>query len=239
MSPRKLAPVEERDRTPRELYWRDPEADTSKLIHAWANMLFVDHGLLRLAFPNRHKLSDTVWRSSQPSPGQIKWFANQGGKTILTLRGFDYRGSMFLEKRACLEHDINLINWQCRSDSIVSVPQIQKLIGILRSVETPLLIHCKSGADRMGFVSVVYRHLIMGDPIEVAMEQLSGRFLHIKTSKTGVLDYFFEVFAKAHKERGIDFETWLETECDPKAINDGFVPNGFAGWFERKILRRE
>lgn len=91
----------------------------------------------------------------------------------------------------------------------------------------------------MGFVSVVYRHVILGEPIRTAMEQLSGRYLHIKSSKTGVLDHFFEIFARAHENTGIDFETWLATECNPDEINDSFVPNGFAGWFERKILLRE
>jgi protein tyrosine/serine phosphatase len=146
---------------------------------------------------------------------------------------------MFLERRTAKALGINLINWRCRSDHVVSVPRIQQLIELLRTIETPVLIHCKSGADRMGFVSVVYRHVIMGEPIETAMEQLSGKYLHIKSSKTGVLDHFFEVYARAHQNTGISFEDWLETECNPAAINGSFKPNGFAGWFERKILRRE
>jgi len=234
-----MTPAPEKPLTDAEKYWRNPEAGPKKLAHAWMNMMFVDHGFLRMAFPNRHELAPGVWRSSQPSPSQIKWFAAQGGKTILTLRGLDYRGSMFWEKRTTKELGINLVNWRCRSDRVVGVAQIQNLIALLKEIETPVLIHCKSGADRMGFVSVVYRHVIMGEPIRTAMEQLSGRYLHIKSSKTGVLDHFFEIFAKRHEDTGIDFETWLETECDPDEINASFVPNGFAGWFERKILLRE
>jgi len=37
----------ELERTETEKYWRDPEAGLRKLIHAWLNMMFVDHGLLR------------------------------------------------------------------------------------------------------------------------------------------------------------------------------------------------
>jgi len=146
---------------------------------------------------------------------------------------------MFWERRTAAKLGLSLINWRCRSDHVVSVAQITKLIELLRSIETPVLIHCKSGADRMGFVSVIYKHVIIGQPIEEAMSQLSGRYLHIKSSKTGVLDHFFETFAKAHRQSGISFENWLDTECNPDEINASFVPNGFAGWFERKILRRE
>ncbi len=237
--PTDLTPTRTKPLTDAERYWRDPSAGSLKLAHAWLNMMLVDHGLLRLIFQNRHELSPGVWRSSQPSPSQIKWFAKQGGKTILTLRGFDYRGSMFWEKRATNALGVKLMHWRCRSDFVMGPAQIQKLIDLLRTIETPLLIHCKSGADRMGFVAVIYRHVIMDEPIELAMKQLSGRYLHIKSSKTGVLDHFFEIYAKSHNESGIDFETWLATECDSKAINQSFVPNGFAGWFERKILRRE
>lgn len=225
--------------TEAQIYWRDENPSTLKLIRAWFNMMFVDHGFLRLAFPNRHALSENVWRSSQPSPSQIKWFAAQGGRTILTLRGHDYRGSLMLEKRASAAHDIKLVHWRCRSDAVVAISEIKALISMLRTLEQPLLIHCKSGADRMGFVSVIYRHVIMGDPIETAMEQLSGRYLHIKSSKTGVLDHFFETYASDIRNDPMDFETWLDRKCDPDAINQSFVPNGFAGWFERKILRRE
>ncbi len=234
-----VTPGIDRPLTEKEIYWRDTDATPLKLLHAWSSMMFADHGIIRQVFPNRHELSPGVWRSSQPSPSQIKWFAKQGGKTILTLRGQDYRGAMFLEKRTAKALGIDLINWRCRSDKIVSVKEIQNLLTILRNIEKPVLIHCKSGADRMGFVSVIYRHVIMGEPIETAMDQLSGRYLHIKSSKTGVLDHFFEVFRDAHQKTGIDFETWLATQAKPKEINQSFTPNGFAGWFERKILLRE
>lgn len=234
-----MSPKPEKDLTETERYWRDPSETPFKLFRAWMSMTFSDHGFLRAVLPNRYELAPGVWRSSQPSPSQIRWFAKQGGKTILTLRGHDYRGAMFLERKAAKDLGLTLIHWRCRSDFVVDAPQIQALIDLLRSIEKPVLIHCKSGADRMGFVSVVYRHVIMGDPIETAMEQLSGKYLHLKSSKTGVLDYFFEVYAAAHNKTGIDFETWLATECDTNAINRDFQPNGFVGWFERKILRRE
>ena len=239
MPPSDLSPAGDKPLTDAQKYWRDPDESFMKNAHAWLNMMLVDHGLLRSVFPNRHELSPGVWRSSQPSPSQIKWFANQGGKTILTLRGHDYRGSMFLERKAAKAYGISLVHWRCRSDHVENPAQIQALIDLLRELEQPLLIHCKSGADRMGFVSVIYSHVILGVPIETAMEQLSGRYLHIKTSKTGVLDHFFETFADAHRATGIAFEDWLATECNSDEINHSFEPNGFAGWFERKILRRE
>ena len=50
-------------------------------------MLFVDHGIFRLVYPNSHRLSDKAWRSAQPAPHQIRRFAKAGIRTIVNLRG--------------------------------------------------------------------------------------------------------------------------------------------------------
>ena len=35
---------------------------------------------------------------------------------------------------------------------------------LFRTIEYPVLIHCKSGADRAGMMAVLYRHFHLGEP---------------------------------------------------------------------------
>ena len=49
---------------------------------------------------------------------------------------------------------------------------------ILRDAPKPLLIHCRSGADRTGLASVIYQAVIKGMDEDRAESQLSLRFGH-------------------------------------------------------------
>ena len=223
----------------RKAYWDQTLSTPWRWAHAWFDSLVLDGRFGGLFLKNRHDLGGGVWRSSQPNPFDLKRFAASGGKTILSLRGRDCGGSYALERDTALALGMEMHFWQCRAAKVMDVAGIQDLIAKLRTLPRPLLIHCKSGADRMGFVSVVYKHVIMGEPIETAMEQLSIKYGHVKGSRTGVLDLFFERYREAHDASGIDFETWLATECDPKEINRSFRKSPVVGWIEEKVLRRE
>ena len=66
---------------------------------------------------------------------------------------------------------------------------------LFESIEYPALMHCKSGADRAGLMSVLYKLLREKVPFEQAVEQLSLKYLHVKHGKTGMLDAFFQAYA--------------------------------------------
>ena len=52
---------------------------------------------------------------------------------------------------------------------------VHAMANVFEHLEYPVLMHCKSGADRAGLMSVLYSHLHKGEPIEVAIRQLSLR----------------------------------------------------------------
>ena len=56
-----------------------------------------------------------------------------------------------------------------------------------------MLMHCKSGADRAGLMSVLYRFLHEGVPLKEATQELSLKYGHFRQADTGILDYFFEL----------------------------------------------
>src|SRR3954471_8507780 len=125
--------------------WDRPIGGPARRLKAWANMLVIDHGVFRLAYLNRHRVPRRVWRSAQPAPHQIAWFAAQGVRTIVNLRGGREHGSWPLEKEACDRHGIALVDFVLRSRE---APDRGTLLGakaFLAGIEGPMLVHCKSG----------------------------------------------------------------------------------------------
>ena len=70
----------------------------------YMDLIFVDHGIFRMAYANRHRLSADVWRSSQPAPHDVRLLAKRGVKTIVNLRGERDCGSYRLEMQACRKY---------------------------------------------------------------------------------------------------------------------------------------
>ena len=69
---------------------------------AWLDMHLVDHGFVRAIYNNLYDLGGGMFRSSQPSPAQIrKYHRKYGLKTIINLRGEHDYGSYFFEREVC------------------------------------------------------------------------------------------------------------------------------------------
>lgn len=203
------------------------------------DMLFIDHGVFRVFYLNYHRIDDYAARCAQPTPGQIRRFAGRGIKTIINLRGERDCGSFRLEQQACVEAGLELVNFQARSRAAPRPSEIRAAAELFRSVEYPIVMHCKSGADRAGLMSVLYLFLHRGVPLEVAIRQLSLKYGHIKQAQTGVLDHFFESYLAAEAETGIDFWTWLDTVYDADALKAEFQSTKLADRLVDTVLRRE
>ena len=52
----------------------------------YLDMVLVDHGIFRLIYLNRHRLSAEAWRSAQPAPHQFRWLAESGIRNTDDLR---------------------------------------------------------------------------------------------------------------------------------------------------------
>lgn len=205
----------------------------------WADMLLIDHGVFRLAYLNLHKLGHHAWRSAQPAPHQIGRIARLGVRTVVNLRGPRWCGSYWLEQQACLRSGIRLVDFQVRSRA---APTREELLGardLLLDLQGPILLHCKSGADRAGLMSALYLIAVEGVPVADARHQLSLRFGHIRQSDTGVLDYFFERYLEAAAHSPIDFFDWVEHVYDADEVKRSFVAKGWANVITNRILKRE
>ena len=205
----------------------------------YIDMLFFDHGIFRVIYFNKYEIANGVFRSSQPAPHQIRTLAKQGIRTIVNLRGERECGSYRLEQKYCDKYGIKLINFRMYSRDAPSTDTIKEAENLFQTIEYPMLMHCKSGADRAGIASVLHLLLHQKKPIEVAKKQLSLKYGHIKQADTGVLDFFFERYHEAKRATNISFYEWLETQYNPEELKSNFHANGWMNFLTNKILSRE
>ena len=160
-------------------------------------------------------------------------------KTIINLRGPSPKGFYLLEKEACAEHGIELIDFRVYSRDVHTKEKIRAAKALFESITYPALMHCKSGADRTGFMGVLYRHFHMGDTIEAALErELTLKKLHVRQGKTGMLDYFFEDYLRISETKDISFLNWVESDYDPADVKARFMAQ-WSGNPITEILKRE
>ncbi|CAN8142347.1 hypothetical protein THIOSC15_3520001 [uncultured Thiomicrorhabdus sp.] len=126
------------------------------------------------------------------------------------------------------------------SRQLPTVAGVLKAKQLLQSIEYPILIHCKSGADRAGMMSVFYKHFVEGEPINEALAQLSMKYGHFRWADTGKLDFFFDDFLSFSKANPtVSFEEWLTEHYDREALDKKFKAEGWANIVVNKILHRE
>lgn len=219
--------------------WDRPIASPRDRAAAWANALLADHGLLRLVYPNRVRVTPEIWRSAQPSPGQVAWAAARGIRTIVNLRAGRENGSWPLQREACERHGIALVEFVLRSREAPSRETLLAAKELLDGLAYPVLVHCKSGADRAGLFAALFLLIREGASAAEAMGQLSARFGHVSRSRTGILDAFLRAYAQEGEAAGLGFMRWVETRYDPDAVARGFRPRFWSALLGDRIMRRE
>jgi protein tyrosine phosphatase (PTP) superfamily phosphohydrolase (DUF442 family) len=219
--------------------WDQPITGRLGRVHAWANMLLMDHGIVRVVYANRTRVSPELWRSSQPTPRHIAQFAASGGRTVVNLRGGREHGSWPLEKEACDRHGLTLVDFVLRSREAPAREVILSAQSFFEGLEYPILVHCKSGADRAGLFSALYLLVHEKRSLAEARRQLSLRFGHFRYAKTGILDAFLETYARDGEANGLAFLDWVERVYDPEALTRDFRPNFWSTLMADRVIRRE
>ena len=181
-----------------------------------------DHGMLRTFWTNFGKVAPDVYRSNQPDHDRLAKYKAMGIKAILNLRGTPIKPHHLLEVRSC-----SMIGLELHSVALHArkAPYVDRLLSLFEAFDTiprPFLMHCKSGADRAGLAAVLYR-LDQGESIVNARKELSLRYLHIKSSKTGIQDHLVDAFEARQKHGPISIRDWVANEYDPKALTESFA----------------
>ena len=110
--------------------------------------------------------------------------------------------------------------------------------SLFAEIDKPLLMHCKSGADRAGLMAALYLLIAENQPASVALRQLAWRYGHVRAAKTGLLDAFFAAYLP-YEEVGMPFFYWVDKIYDPEQLTADFQVQGWATRLTDTILRRE
>ena len=202
-------------------------------------MIFVDHAFFRMVYLNLHRLSPDAWRAAQPLPYQIRRLARRGLRTVVTLRGGKSFGSLPLEIEACLQEGVNFETFELRSRALPTREEIEGAVALFERLEYPVLFHCKSGADRAGMMSALFMALREGLPVAEARKQLSLRYGHVRASKTGILDSFFDAYEADQPDGRMPLLEWVRTRYDQSALTAAFQSGKIADFLTDIVLRRE
>jgi protein tyrosine phosphatase (PTP) superfamily phosphohydrolase (DUF442 family) len=221
--------------------WRNDLSTPWRRLRAHLDMLFVDHGIFRIFWTALHPITESkqMWRSNQPAPMHIAAMKRRGIKTIVNLRGARSSGTYALEAEACRKAGITLVNFGVGSREAPRPEAIRAAKELFDTIEYPALMHCKSGADRVGFMSVLYLVLHENVPVDKALKHLSWRYGHIRQGKTGILDHFFESYLAYNSGTPTTFKDWADLVYDRDACKTTFMSNWWANILVDRLLRRE
>lgn len=209
-------------------------------LRAYLSFLWKDHAFLRLGFQNAHWVSPELVRTNQPWPYQLKWWRDHGVRTVLNLRGEAHKAHHVIETDACARLGLEMIDFVVFSREAPTADQVRGAKAIFETAQYPMLMHCKSGADRAGIMAVLYCHFRLGQPISQTMAQLSKRHGHFREGMTGVLDYALELYLRDGEPLGLDFLQWVERpEYDPVAIKATYRANFWGKLLTDRVLQRE
>jgi protein tyrosine phosphatase (PTP) superfamily phosphohydrolase (DUF442 family) len=218
---------------------RGPMQTGWQRVLAHLEALFIDHAIFRLPYPNRHAISKKMWRSSQPTPGQVKHLKRMGIRTIVNLRGERDCASYYLEREACKQNGITLVDFPVNSRQPPTRETLAKLGELFGKIEYPALMHCKAGSDRVGLMSALYLLLDEKHDVHAALKQLSPVYGHMRQSKAGVLDHFLETYRDFTAKKPMDFMDWAQQHYSRDDVIRTHKVSGWAEWLYNDVLRRE
>jgi len=137
------------------------ETSTANRPVHWAKPMYME------GVPNLHKVSETLYRSAQPSTEGMKTIKAMGIETIVDLRSFHSDRDKIGDAGLAYEH-IYMKAWHPEEEDVVKFLQI-----VTNPKRSSVLIHCQHGADRTGTMCALYRVAVQGWSKEEALKEMT------------------------------------------------------------------
>jgi len=150
-------------------------------------------------YGNFHQVDKDVYRSAQlfdfNTPHYLEKYKI---KSILNLRGETDNQSYKDEIAFAKQYGIRHYNFSVATSSVQTIKDMEKIVEIIKNAPKPILLHCKSGADRTALATALYLHTIKHDKnAEDAITLLYGHFPWL-ISESGAIDKSFEIYKRSH-----------------------------------------
>ncbi|NHT77805.1 dual specificity protein phosphatase family protein [Rhizobiaceae bacterium CRRU44] len=164
-------------------------------------------GYLQLSGNFHTVIEGELYRSAQPSSASLERYVRRYGiKTVINLRGPERRENWYTDEIATASRlGVNHVDFSMSATREVTQETADKLVEIMKTAPKPILIHCKSGADRSGIAAALYSHKIAGHDEEISEGQLSIAFGHIGIpylSRAIAMDRSWEDLEKQDSAKG-------------------------------------
>lgn len=128
----------------------------------WAQPLSAD------GTSNFYKVSDSLYRSAQPTAEGFRSMKDLGIVTVVNLRSFNSDRREIGSTGLAYEH-IYMKAWHPERKEVVRFLQI-----VTDPKRTPVLVHCQHGSDRTGAMTAAYRIVVQGWSREEAVREMSS-----------------------------------------------------------------
>jgi len=128
----------------------------------------------------REVLPGQFYRSAQLSPQTLETAIQRYGiKTVINLRGAQMQAAWYRSEKQVVErNDVQLVDFPMSSSRRLDPEKAVELVAMMKQLPKPILVHCWTGADRTGLVSVIYANRVAGMDEEQAEWQLSPLYGH-------------------------------------------------------------
>jgi hypothetical protein len=182
-----------------------------------------------------------VIRSAQPTSQLGRWIDEFHLRAVLNLRGGSKADWWYESEVATVKaHAVSFYDLPLAATRRPTRRELLVLIDVLEHCPYPLLIHCKSGADRTGLASALYLMIKRDQPPEIAEKAFTLDYGHIPFLGTEHLHEPLREYASWLKERGLthspqQFRAWVKSDyrsADPH-IDPPLWPEGPRGGFEK------
>jgi protein tyrosine/serine phosphatase len=145
-----------------------------------------------------------LYRSAQPSAGDLAAYAKTYGlRSVINLRGA-HPGEPWYDDEIRASNELGLlhIDLALSARRELTPAQLASLKTAFSEAPAPILVHCKSGADRTGLAAALFLFAIERVPAKDAAAQLSIRYGHWPHFPSGsaAMDRTFE--QEAENRRG-------------------------------------
>ena len=103
-----------------------------------------------------------------------------------------------------------------------SITKFIELFNFFDEIEKPFVVHCKSGADRASLVAAFYLIHVHGYSVKETRPQFSIKYLHLKYTRTGLLDSLMDTYEREGEAKEIKLRDWIVNHYDSDFLTKEF-----------------